>query len=198
MATFDADELGWRDAYKLLTGLVVPRPIAWVGTRSPDGVANLAPYSFFTVASADPPTVLFCPQLPDGREDKDSLANAEAAGEFTVSFVSHALAVRMNETAATVPADVDEFELAGVTPARGIKVAAPYVVEAPAAIECRLADVHRLEAAAVVFGEVVAFHVTDEALDGTRVDPAVTDVIGRLGGPNYSTVRDRLSLERPA
>lgn len=195
--TFETADLAWQDAYKLLTGLVTPRPIAWVGTRSRDGIPNLAPFSFFNVASADPPTVLFCPQAMGGRSDKDSLVNAEATGVFTVSIVSHALAHRMNASSAEVGADVDEFALAGVTATEGAHVAAPYVGEAPAALECRLREVVRVGAGAVVLGEVVAFHVDEAVLDGTRVLPEVLDTVGRLGGPNYTTTRDRFEMVRP-
>jgi flavin reductase (DIM6/NTAB) family NADH-FMN oxidoreductase RutF len=197
VTTFRPDDLPWRDAYKLLTGLVTPRPIAWVGTRSADGVANLAPYSFFNVASSEPPTVLFCPQMADGHDDKDSLANAEATGVFTVSVVSRDLAEHMNASSASVAPDVDEFGLAGVTAVEGDVVAAPYVGEAKAALECRLFEVVRIGRGAVVFGTVVAFHIDDEALDGTRVLPEVLDSVGRLGGPNYTSTRDIFQMVRP-
>ncbi|MEX1281259.1 MAG: flavin reductase family protein [Acidimicrobiia bacterium] len=195
--TFQAADLTWRDAYKLLNGLVTPRPIAWVGTRSADGIPNLAPYSFFNVASADPPTILFCPQLPEGRDPKDSLANVEATGEFTVSIVSRELAERMNATSEEVAPDVDEFALGGVLPKDGDLVDAPYVSEAPAAMECRLHEIIRVGAGAVVLGEVLAFHVDPRILDGTRVLPEELDVLGRLGGPNYTTTRDIFQMVRP-
>lgn len=197
MTTFRPDDMPWREAYKLLTGLVTPRPIAWVGTRAADGVANLAPYSFFNVASSEPPTVLFCPQAGDGQDDKDSLANAEATGVFTVSIVSHHLAEHMNASSASVDPDVDEFGLAGVTAVEGDAVAAPYVGEAKAALECELFEVVRIGRGAVVLGTVVAFHVDDDALDGTRVLPEVLDTVGRLGGPNYTTTRDIFQMTRP-
>jgi flavin reductase (DIM6/NTAB) family NADH-FMN oxidoreductase RutF len=197
VTTFRPADMPWRDAYKLLTGLVTPRPIAWVGTRSTDGIANLAPYSFFNVASSDPPTILFCPQMGDGRDDKDSLVNAEATGVFTVSVVSRDLAEHMNASSVGVGPHVDEFELAGVTAVDGDVVAAPYVGEAKAALECRLFEVVRIGVGAVVLGTVVAIHVDDTALDGTRVLPEVLDTVGRLGGPNYTTTRDRFEMVRP-
>lgn len=176
---------------------MTPRPIAWVGTRSAEGVANLAPYSFFNVASSEPPTVLFCPQSGDDQPDKDSLANAEATGAFTVSIVSWAVAEHMNASSASVGPEVDEFGLAGVTAVDGDVVAAPYVGEAKAALECELFEVVRIGRGAVVFGTVVAFHIDDDALDGTRVLPEALDAVGRLGGPNYTRTRDIFQMARP-
>jgi len=196
--SFDPVELPWRETYKLLTGIITPRPIAWVGTRSAEGVANLAPFSFFNVASPEPPVVFFCPTTSEGRGDKDSLVNAREQGCFTISMVSRALADHMNDSSASVGPEVDEFGLAGLTPLEGTVVPAPYVAEAPAAMECRTVEVRTFGRGSVVFGEVVAIHVDEEALDGTRVLSGVLDTIGRLCGPDYVTTRDVFRLVRPA
>jgi len=196
--TFVAADLDEQTRYKLLIGLVVPRPIGWIGTRSADGIANLAPYSFFTMVAGTPPTVLFAPGLTVRR--KDSLVNAEATGEFTVSVVTEEGAEAMNSTSGEDPPDVDEFRLAGLTPVVGEVVEAPMVAEAKANLECRvtqIVEVGRPPGAAVVFGEVVRIHVRDEVLDGTRIDHEALRAVGRLAGNGYCTTRDRFEMARP-
>ena len=188
------------DLYKLMTGLIVPRPIGWIGTYGPDGIANLAPYSFFQAVATNPPVVLFSTGIGGG-VIKDSLANVRVSGVFTASLVDHGLAVAMNETAAEVPRSVDEFALAGLTAKRFGTVDTPGVAEAKAVLECRVIDEKLFGSPplehAVTFGEVVAFHIDAEILDGTRVDAVKLDAVGRLAGNNYASARDQFSLERP-
>ncbi|MEX2423095.1 MAG: flavin reductase family protein [Acidimicrobiia bacterium] len=188
------------DAYKLLIGLVVPRPIGWIGTVSAAGVRNLAPFSFFNAVAATPPTVLFSP-LMQGGGPKNTLANVEESGEFTVNMVSHDLAEQMNVTSGRYGADVDEFEVAGLTPLAGDKVGAPYVAEAKASLECRVTQLVPVGRppmnSTLVIGEVVLFRIREDLLDGTRVDQAGLDLIGRMGGPNYTTTRDIFGMKRP-
>ncbi len=188
------------DSYKLLIGLVVPRPIGWIGTRSPDGVRNLAPYSFFNAVAATPPTVLFAPLTQSGRH-KDSLRNAQATGEFTVNMVSFDLAAQMNLTSGRYPPDVDEFELAGLTPVPGTVVAAPLVGEAKANLECRVSQLVPVGRppldTTLVIGEVVAFHVREDLVEDGRVDQDGLDLIGRMGGPNYTRTREVFGMHRP-
>ncbi len=189
-ATADLDP---RDAYKLLTGLIVPRPIAWAGTVSGDGVPNLAPFSFFNVMTARPPTVVMGP----GR-GKDTLLNIRAVEEWTVSIVDRALAEQMNASSASFASDVDEFAEVGVTAVPGTEVAAPWVGEAPAALECVLHSILEFEGTGIVVGNVVRIHVREDILDGTRVDQVALDAIGRTVGSGYVTTRDRFEMERPA
>lgn len=200
MATIDPSETGPTDAYKLLIGLVVPRPIGWIGTVSAAGVRNLAPFSFFNAVAATPPTVLFSPLMQSGAP-KDTARNVEETREFTVNMVSHDLAQQMNLTSGRYGADVDEFEVAGLTAVTGEKVAAPYVAEAKASLECRVTQLVGVGRppmnSTLVIGEVVLFHIRADLLDGTRVDQAGLDLIGRMGGPNYTTTRDIFGMERP-
>jgi flavin reductase (DIM6/NTAB) family NADH-FMN oxidoreductase RutF len=200
MTTFRVADLDRTDCYKLTTGLIVPRPIGWIGSYGPDGVANLAPYSFFQAVATNPPVVLFSTGIGDGVV-KDSLANVRASGVFTANLVDHDLAVAMNETAAEVARSVDEFGLAGLTARRFGTVDAPGVVEAKAVLECRVVDEKLFGSPplehAVTFGEVVAFHIDSAILDGTRVDPVKLDALGRLAGTNYASTRDQFSLDRP-
>lgn len=197
---FPVADLSTADRYKLTTGLVVPRPIGWIGTVGDDGVANLAPYSFFQAVATNPPVVVFSAGVVDGVV-KDSLANARRSGEFTASLVDHDLAVAMNETAAAVSSSVDEFAIAGLTAKRFGTIEAPGVAEAKAVLECRVIDEKTFgdddHNNVVIFGEVICFHVVDEVLDGTRVDPAKLDALGRLAGMNYTSTRDIFSLDRP-
>ncbi|NHU84855.1 flavin reductase family protein [Kocuria sp. JC486] len=190
--TFTMSELEGRAPYRLLTGLVIPRPIAWVSTLDERGVLNLAPHSFFTVASADPPVVQF---TSVGR--KDSLRNVEATGEFVVNLASRSLLEEMNTTATTVGPDVDEFDLAGLTPEPSVHVRPPRVAEAPAALECVVHDVIPVGNSFVVMGRVVAAVVDEAALDGDRPREDVVDPLGRLSGSRYVTYGETVTLPRP-
>ena len=200
MATFATDDLDPIDSYKLLTGLVVPRPIGWIGTVDLDGRPNLAPYSFFQAVASNPPTVLFSAGMPGGKV-KDSLRNARQTGVFTCNLVSHSVVEGMNASAAELEPGHSEFDVAGLTPEPSVDVAAPRVAEARASLECRATHFIEIGRAptpnTVVFGEVVRYHVDDEILDGTRIDFDALDAIGRLAGSGYATTRDRFELRRP-
>lgn len=197
--TFLLPEHERRVAYKLLSGLVVPRPIGWIGTTRADGTFNLAPFSFFNVVSSDPPTVLFSGgRHPD--RPKDSVAFAESAGEFSVNIVSEDVATAMSMTAGRFSSEDDEFAIAGLTPFVGVKVRAPMVAESPANLECIVTQVVDLGEEAktrVVFGEVVAVHVNEDVLDGTRILSDQLRAIGRLAGDSYIRTADRFELARP-
>jgi flavin reductase (DIM6/NTAB) family NADH-FMN oxidoreductase RutF len=199
-AFIDPADVEANDAYKLLIGLVVPRPIGWIGTVDATGVRNLAPFSFFNAVAATPPTVLFSPLTSSG-SPKDTLANARETGEFTVNIVSFDVAEAMNLTSGRYPAEVDEFQVAGLTAVPGTKVAAPIVAEAKANLECRVTQTVPVGRppmdATLVIGEVVAFHVRADLLDGTRIDQVALDAIGRMGGPNYTRTSEIFSMERP-
>jgi flavin reductase (DIM6/NTAB) family NADH-FMN oxidoreductase RutF len=198
--TFDFADTELRDTYKLLSGVVVPRPIGWIGTRRDDGSFNLAPFSFFNVVSAKPPTVLFSGgRHPD--RPKDSVAFSEKTGEFTVNIVSEDVAEAMNVTSGSYTSGDDEFAIAGLTAVVGTKVNAPMVAESPANLECRVVDILDLGTeggSRVVIGQVVAMHVWEDALDGTRVDNDVLAAIGRMAGNSYINTRDRFELTRPS
>jgi flavin reductase (DIM6/NTAB) family NADH-FMN oxidoreductase RutF len=197
---FDLGDPDARVAYKLLTGIVIPRPIGWIGTMRGDGTFNLAPFSFFNVVSTSPPMVIFAAGSHVDRP-KDSAALAEESGEFTVNVVSYELAAAMNTTSGTFGAAVDEFDIAGLTPAAGISVKAPLVAESPANLECKVTNSMSLGlegGTRLIAGEVLAIHIEESALDGDRVDPSVLDVVGRLSGNSYATTRDRFDLTRPS
>ena len=197
---FGAADLEPSVAHKFALGLVVPRPIGWIGSRSADGVNNLAPFSFFNAVTGYPPTVMFSPGLRDGLP-KDTLSNVTATGVFTVNVVSAELGDKMNRTASTAAPDIDEFELAGLDVVEGCEVAAPMVGAAPANLECRVTQVvwtGRPETrGVVVFGEVAAYHIDESVLDNTYIDQTALDAIGRMGGPTYTHTRSLFSMDRP-
>lgn len=181
-------------AYHLLNSLVVPRPIAWVSTRSEKGVANLAPHSYFTVLAPDPPTICF-----SSGGEKDSLRNARFTGDFVVNIVGEELAEAMNHTSADFPPEESEFTAAGLTPIPSDLVRAPRLAEAPASMECRLLQVLEIGRTPnyVVIGEVVRFHVAERVWRDGRVDMAALRPVGRLAGSGYSYTRDLFRMDRP-
>ena len=203
-----------RQVYKLMTGIIVPRPVALVSTLDRNGVANLAPFSFFTGVGSNPPTVLFCPVVrslgaatlegePGLRPDlrKDTLRNVEETGEFVVNVVSEAISAAANATAAEVPPDVDEFVLSGLTPQASDVVRPPRVAESPAQMECKLLQIvytsREPGGGVIVLGEIVRFHVRGNLVENFRVDPAGLDAVGRMAGNTWARTRDRIELIRP-
>lgn len=189
--------------YKLLTGTVVPRPIAWVSTLSADGEPNLAPFSFFNAVCSKPPTVLFCPSIrsTDGGK-KDTYNNVRAVGEFVINIVTVSLLEAMNISATEVSPGVNEFERAGVTPAPSSFVGPPRVAESPVNMECKVSQIIDIGdgskgAGSIVIGEVLHMHVADEILlPNYKIDTAKMDPIGRLAGPNYGTIGEILEIFR--
>lgn len=145
--------------YQLLTSTIVPRPIGWVSTRSAAGVDNLAPHSFFTVASVVPPIVSFT-----SVGAKDTLRNVRETGEFVVCLASEPLTEQVNETARPIPSDASEFDRAGLTREPSVHVAPPRVAESPVAIECRLHQIIEVGNCFMVLGEVVGFAVDEDVL----------------------------------
>jgi flavin reductase (DIM6/NTAB) family NADH-FMN oxidoreductase RutF len=207
MLMIDPAERPTHEIYKLMTGIIVPRPIALVSTVDREGIANLAPFSFFCGVGSVPPTLLFCPVLRAGRStdrapQKDTLRNVEETGEFVVNVVSESIAAAANATAADVPPEVDEFQLSGLTAVPASVLRAPRVAESPAQMECKLIQViytsHKPGGGVIVLGEIVRFHVRAELVDNFRVDPAGLDAVGRMAGNTWVRTRDRLELIRPS
>jgi flavin reductase (DIM6/NTAB) family NADH-FMN oxidoreductase RutF len=165
--------------------IVGPRPIGWISSRDPDGVLNLAPYSFFNAFNYIPPIVGF-----SSIGYKDTVRNVERTGEFVWNLTTRSLVEKMNATCAAVPAHVDEFELAGLTPAASIIVDVPRVAESPVSFECRVIEVKQLRSASGVavdswltLGEVVAVHIARSALKDGVYDTASAGHVLRGGGP---------------
>lgn len=187
--------------YGHMTRLIMPRPIAWVSTRSVDGVDNLAPYSYFNAVGTDPPTLMFCPANKADGTKKDTLVNIERTGQFVVNLVSASLVGGMNQSSAEYDADVSEFEASGMTRRDSLHVRVPRVAQALASIECQLHSVvllgHGPGGANLVIGRIVAIHVEDRCLgsDG-QIDPEKLDLVGRMGGTAYVHTRDRFEMPR--
>jgi len=196
-----ADREG-RDNFKTMLSCVLPRPIAFVSTISAAGVANLAPFSFFNAVGSNPPAVMFSPCAKADGTDKDTIHNLRAVGEFVVNVVSYDIRDAMNQASFAYPPEVDEFAAAGFTPVPSTYVKPPRVAESPAHLECRLVDIVKVGSgplsANICLGEVLCFHLADEvALPDGTADVAKLDLVGRLGGPDYSTTRERFSLPKP-
>lgn len=185
-----------------MNAIIAPRPIGWVGTRSATGVRNLAPYSFFNLFNYTPPIIGFASTAA-----KHSLANCEATGEFTWNLATRAQAEQMNATSATVEADVDEYDLAGLTGAASVDIGADRVAGAPVSFECRVTQIVRLETISgdqvntwMILGQVVAVHIDSELITDGVYDTVRAEPILRGGGPSaYWTIRgeDRFDMVRP-
>ncbi len=207
MKSFDPAAISPQDNYKLLAGTILPRPIAFVSSLSPSGIRNLAPYSFCTVASANPPIVVFCPMVrPENDKElssvKDTLSNIAATKEFVLNIVSEDFVGKMNQAAAEVGPEVDEWELSGLTPVASELIRPPRVGESRMQMECRLV---RLVVASdkpmggtLVLGEVLRFHVAEDVInDRLIIDPDKLNAVGRMAGAAYTRTHDRFDLERP-
>ncbi len=177
--------------YALLNSVVVPRPIAWVSTRSTAGVDNLAPHSFFTIAGVQPPVVQFT-----SVGAKDSLRNAVETGEFVVCLCPDDLVEQVNATATDYPPDVSEFDAVGLTREPSAKVSPPRVAESPVAMECRLAGTKQFGDCTVVFGEVVHAVVDESVLRDDRPEVTLLRPLARLGADEWSTVGEISSRRR--
>ncbi len=202
----DPDRISQSDRYKLLIGCIVPRPIAWVSTISPDGGSiNLAPFSFFNGVGSNPMMLLFCPaNKPDGTE-KDTLRNCKCVseggtGEFVVNIATSKLAKQMAATSEPLPYGQSEHELAGLTMEPSAVVRPPRVLQSPVAFECTTMQVIRTNPSMpaggnIVIGRVVHVVVQDDLInDRKHIDQSRLDAIGRMGGLGYTRTHDRFDL----
>lgn len=193
-------DLHTKDMYKLLSGAIVPRPIAWVSTISKEGQYNIAPYSFFTVASRNPPTLAISigPGVNE-REGtvKDTLTNIRDQQEFVINILTASLGNKMQKTAEDVASEVDEFEYAQLTPAISEVVKAPRIEEAPISMELKMHSITQIGTDHLVLGEVIRYHVKDELYDAGKINLEKLAPLGRLAG-NYAPVETifRLPTEK--
>ena len=192
-------DLHAKDIYKLLTGSVVPRPIAWVSTMGEDGGLNLAPFSFFTVASIKPAILAISIGPGTGERlgtEKDTLVNIRSQNEFVINVVSSSLGNEMQKSAEDVPSDVDEFEHAGLTPVDSLTVQPKRVKEASIHMECKLHQIIPLGFNALVLGEMTHYHINDDVYLGDyKVNLEKLSPLGRLAG-NYSESKEFFTLPR--
>lgn len=193
-----AEDVDRSEAYKLLVGSIVPRAIAWVSTVSSSGVHNLAPFSFYTVASPEPPTLVFSvgPSLREGSQMKDTLDNIIATGQMTINTASVANLEALVATSAPVASGLDEFDLAGLTPEPSALVAAQRVAEAPISMECVLEQTLEVGSNTLVLAHVLLWRFASGLRIDGKVDMKRLDPLGRLGGPQFAT--DMTIIERRA
>ena len=197
---FDFADLSAAERYKLLTGVVVPRPIAWVGTLNPGGGVNLAPYSFFGLMGSDPAVVAFAPgNRPEGGP-KDTARNIGAGGEFVVNLVNAALAPAMNLTAIDFPVGQAEPEQLGIALEPSGRVGVPRVAHSPVSLECREVQTVLIGHTRILLGEVLALSIAGRHMQDAEqhlVNTPSLDLIGRTGGRGgYATTRDSFEIQR--
>ncbi|MFK2826224.1 flavin reductase family protein [Bacillus sp. B190/17] len=190
-----------KDNYKLMIGSVVPRPIAFVTTKSESGILNGAPFSYFNVVSANPPMISLAIQR-NGDKQKDTARNALGLKEFVVHIVDESNVEKINETAAALPADKSEIDLAGLTTVDSEKISVPGIKEANIRMECVLE--HALElggeetpATDLLIGKVVLFHFAENVYENGRINHNELQAVSRLAGDDYAKVGEMFTLERP-
>lgn len=191
-----------QDMYKLLVSGIIPRPIAWVSTQNQHGVQNVAPYSFFTVASVNPPILAITHVAPRAGGEKDTLANLKAVPECVVNIVSASQAEAMNASCAPYDNDTSEFEQAQIAAAPSELVKPVSVADSAVRYECKLREIINLSdlpaGGQLILLDVVGVSVKDGLLNETGlVDAKQLDAIGKLGGDDYSYCRDGFALARP-
>jgi flavin reductase (DIM6/NTAB) family NADH-FMN oxidoreductase RutF len=197
MIAVEAENLSSAQSYKLISGAVVPRPIAWVSSLNAEGKVNLAPFSSFTFLTYDPPMIAV--SIGPGTEElKDTLANVQARGEFVVNAVDVDMVRSMADSSRRYPPALSEAEDLGIALAPSCKVAAPRVAAAPLALECRaerIIDMNDRDAHRLVIGRVVVFQVAEAIWTGDRIDPFKYAPVGRIGGPLYVVPGEILRVE---
>jgi flavin reductase (DIM6/NTAB) family NADH-FMN oxidoreductase RutF len=198
---FDPDDLDYTAVYKLLTGSVIPRPIGWISTVDQNGNNNIAPFSYFNAVGEDPPHVMFS-TVRGNNTNKDTLNNVLANGQFVVNMVTEELVEQMNLTSQAVAADVDEFEMAGLTPIPSVKVKPMRVKESKVTFECEMVhhyflENHKQGGACIVIGRIVMMHFDDSVLlDNYKINLETYKPVARLAGSNYSKMGEIFSIKR--
>lgn len=198
---FDPQELEQTAIYKLLTGIVIPRPIGWISTINEDGIHNLAPFSYFNAVGDDPPHVMFS-TVHSNNLNKDTLNNVLATKQFVVNMVTEDLVEQMNLTSQPIAANESEFELAGLTPIASSLVKPPRVKECKITMECEMVHHYKLEnlktgGATIVIGKIVLFHIDESVLlENYKINLETYKPIARLAGSNYSKLGEIFSIKR--
>lgn len=194
---FSTEDLNPRETYKLLSGSVIPRPIAFVSTRNINGIYNLAPFSFFNAVSSQPPIVMFSVNNHVLGYKKDTQANIEATNEFVVNIVSEDIAESMNNASAEFLPEVSEFQEVGLTPVPAKRVNCMAVSESPIHLECTLYQTMEIGKNVLIFGKVVHFHIADHVyIEPHKINVEALRPIARIAGNGYTVVRDQFTLEK--
>jgi flavin reductase (DIM6/NTAB) family NADH-FMN oxidoreductase RutF len=198
---FDIQNTESSALYKLLTGTVIPRPIAWVATIDDNGIDNLAPFSFFNVVSEDPAHIMFS-TVRTGNKNKDTLNNILANQQFVVNLVTEDVVEQMNTTSQSVAADVNEFQLANVTPIESIYIKPKRVKESLVQFECEMVhhyfiEKHQNGGACIIIGKIITMHIDDSILmENHKIDLEKYKPVARLAGSNYSKLGEIFSIKR--
>ena len=198
---FDPQDLEQKSIYKLLTGIVIPRPIGWISSISEEGIANLAPFSYFNAVGDDPPHIMFSAGR-GANSNKDTLNNVLATKQFVVNMVTEELVEQMNSTAQGIPPHESEFDLANLTPIPSLKIKPPRVKESPITMECELVHHYTLEdnkfgGSTILVGRIVMFHIAENVLlDDFKINLDTYKPVARLAGSNYSKLGEIFSVKR--
>ncbi len=198
---FDIQNTESSALYKLLTGTVIPRPIAWVATIDENGIDNLAPFSFFNVVSDDPPHIMFS-TVRTGNKNKDTLNNILANQQFVVNLVTEDVVEQMNSTSQSVAPNINEFELANVTPLDSIFIKPKRVKESLVQFECEMVhhyfiEKHQNGGACIIIGKIITMHIDDSILmENHKIDLEKYQPVARLAGSNYSKLGKIFSIKR--
>lgn len=201
LISIDPSSLSERDNYKFLIGSIIPRPIAFVTTKSKEGVLNGAPFSYFNIVSSNPPMISLSIQRSSGRQ-KDTARNIIESKEFVVHIVDEQNVEKINKTAASLPPNQSEIELANLTPVDSVKISVPGVKEAKIRMECLLE--HSLELGGLnapggdlIIGKIVQFHIESDIYENGRIDPSGLAAVSRLAGNNYAKIGEIFEIDRP-
>ena len=198
---FDPQNLEQKSIYKLLTGIVIPRPIGWISSISEDGITNLAPFSYFNAVGDDPPHIMFSAGR-GANSNKDTLNNVLSTKQFVVNMVTEELVEQMNSTAQGIPPHESEFDLANLTPIPSEKIKPPRVKESPISMECELVHHYTLEdnkygGSTILVGRIVLFHIAENVLlDDFKINLDTYKPVARLAGSNYSKLGEIFSVKR--
>jgi flavin reductase (DIM6/NTAB) family NADH-FMN oxidoreductase RutF len=202
-------QLAHRELYNILISAVGPRPIAWVSSLSASGQPNLAPFSFFNAVCAKPPLLAFAPGMRSPKEaaaesaaaPKDTLRNVRETGEFVINVVTYELGEAMNLTSGDYDSSLNEFEVAKLASAPSRTVRPQRVADSPVSFECKLYQILDFnpdpEGTSLVIGEIVSIHINDQHLKEGRLDRNSLDLIGRMGGAQYTRTIERFEMVRP-
>lgn len=198
---FDVAHLDTQQKYQLLIGGITPRPIAWISTRSKEGVDNLAPYSFFTVASCNPPVLLYTQVTQRSGNNKDTLQNLLETKECVVNIVNSALLEQMNATSAALGIKESEFSFANVEACESAHVLTKSVKNAPVRYECRLREVVKVSdlpaGGQLILLDVTGIYVDDALYKNDAIDQQDIDSVGKMGGNHFSLTTNTIELTRP-
>lgn len=201
MLSIDPSQITEREIYKFLIGSIIPRPIAFVTTMSKGGIRNGAPFSYFTIVSANPPLLSLSIQRSQGKL-KDTARNILESKEFVVHIVDELNVEKVNQTAASLPPDQSEIDFANLTPIESMKITVPGIRESKIRMECKLEQSIELggtdaPSCDLIIGKIVQFHIQDDLYDKGRIDPSGLGAVSRLAGNDYAKIGEIFTIERP-